>query len=157
VGQTPIIQFNFNWKSLSAIGGLSFTQLYFKLYPGSIKSPQVINFLQALRRQCPGKLTIIWDGAPIHRSKTLAAYAQKQASWLQLERLPAYAPELNPVEYLWAYWKKNELANFCAKNIWELTFEASQALKRIRRRPARKALIAAFYQQAELFINNVTT
>ena len=65
--------------------------------------------------------------------------------------LPAYAPELNPVEYLWAYWTEHELANFCPKDIWQLGHFASQALKRIRRRTSRPQLIAAFGKQAELF------
>lgn len=74
-----------------------------------------------------------------------------QANWLHVERLPAYAPELNPVEYLWSYWKQHELANSCPKDIWELGHAASQALKRIRRRKRRPKLIAAFFAQAELF------
>jgi len=58
--------------------------------------------------------------------------------------LPAYAPELNPVEYLWGYWKQNELANFCPKTFTELSFHALRALKRMRRRPK---LITAFWKQ----------
>jgi transposase len=104
-----------------------------------------------LHRQLPGQILLLWDGAPIHRSREVTAYVQSQSDWLYVERLPAYAPELNPVEYLWAYWKKNELANFCPKNIWELSYVASQALKRIRRRKSRPQLIAAFFHQAELF------
>jgi transposase len=65
--------------------------------------------------------------------------------------LPPYAPELNPVEYLWAYWKEHELANFCPKDIWQLGHFASQALRRIRRKARRPRLIAAFWKQAELF------
>lgn len=105
---------------------------YFRLHPGSIRSPQVIEFLQALHRQIPGKILLLWDGAPIHRSKLVTAYLAGQTDWLHVERLPAYAPELNPVEYLWAYWKKHELANFCPKDVWQLSHAASQALKRIR-------------------------
>jgi transposase len=150
-GQTPILTFNFNWKSLSAIAGLTARDFYFQLHEGSIKSPQVIGFLQALHRQVPGKVLLLWDGAPIHRSHVVSAYLQTQTHWLHVERLPAYAPELNPVEYLWAYWKKTELANFCPKNIWELSHAASQALKRIRRPKRRPQLIAAFFAQAELF------
>ena len=150
-GQTPVLTFNFNWKSLSAIAGLTLRHFYFRLHPGSIKSPQVIAFLQALHRQVLGKILLLWDGAPIHRSKLVTAYIQAQAGWLQVERLPAYAPELNPVEYLWSYWKQHELANFCPKDIWELSHVASQALKRIRRRQRRPKLIAAFFAQAELF------
>lgn len=150
-GQTPVLTFNFNWKSLSAIAGLTLRNFYFRLHAGSIKSPQVIEFLQALRRQLPGKVLLLWDGAPIHRSKLVSAYLQSQAHWLHVERLPAYAPELNPVEYLWSYWKQHELANFCPKDIWELGHAASQALKRIHRRKRRPKLLAAFFAQAELF------
>lgn len=81
----------------------------------------------------------------------MAAFLATQTDWLHVERLPAYAPELNPVEYLWAYWKKTELANFCPKDIWELSHATSQALKRIRRRRRRPQLITAFFTQAELF------
>lgn len=111
----------------------------------------MIEFLQALHRQLPGKILLLWDGAPIHRSNLVTTYLAAQTDWLQVERLPAYAPELNPVESLWSYWKHHELANFCPKDIWELGHAASQALKRIRRRRHRPKLIAAFFAQAELF------
>lgn len=150
-GQTPVLRFNFNWKSVSVIAGLSWRNFYFRVHTGAINSARVIDFLQALHRQIPGKLLLIWDGAPIHRSRVIAEYLQAQTGWLHVERLPAYAPELNPVEYLWAYWKNNELANFCARDVWELSHTASQALKRIRRRKRRPTLIAAFFAQAELF------
>jgi transposase len=143
-GQTPILTFNFNWKSLSAIAGLTLRDFFFQLH-------------EALHRQVPGKIILLWDGAPIHRSREVTKYLETQAAWLHVERLPAYAPELNPVEYLWGYWKKTELANFCSKNIWELSHAAGQALKRIRRRKGRPQLIAAFFAQAELFNLTVTS
>lgn len=146
-----MLTFNFNWKSLSAIAGLTGCNFYFQLHAGPLKSAQVIAFLQALHRQLPGKLLLLWDGAPIHRSHEVSAFLATQSQWLHVERLPAYAPELNPIEYLFGYWKKTELANFCAKDIWELNYVASQALKRIRRRRRRPQLIAAFFRQAELF------
>jgi len=146
-----VLHFNFNWKSVSAIAGLTLSNFYFQLHAGSIKSAQVITFLRALHRQLPGKVLLLWDGAPIHRSRLVADYLATQTDWLHVERIPAYAPELNPVEYLWGYWKKNELANFCARDVWELSHAASQALKRIRRRRRRPELIAAFFAQAELF------
>ena len=65
-----------------------------------------------------------------------------------MERLPAYAPELNPVEFLWYYLKYQELPNYCARNIDELKSEASQSLRRMKRKPR---IIAAAWQQAELF------
>jgi hypothetical protein len=57
----------------------------------------VVEFLKALLEQFEGKLLVIWDGAPIHRSKNVKEFlAEGGARRLQLERLPGYAPELNP-------------------------------------------------------------
>jgi transposase len=123
------------------------------LHQGAIRAEQVVAFLRQLRRFLGHRrLLIIWDRAAIHRrSAKVRRYLESLDGRIEVACLPAYAPELNPIEYLWGYWKRTELANFCPKNIWALGHFASQALKRIRRRPQRIALIAAFYQQAELF------
>ena len=65
-----------------------------------------------------------------------------------IERLPAYAPELNPVEYMWGQLKTHEIANLIATKAWELSFEATAALRRMRR---RRSIIAACYTQADLW------
>ena len=54
----------------------------------------------------------LWDGLPSHRSRLVRDFVAKTKGALVLERLPAYAPELNPVEYLWGYWKHHKLPNF---------------------------------------------
>ena len=64
-----------------------------------------------------------------------------------IERLPAYAPELNPVEYIWGYMKQRELANLCLNTIGEVGAFARRRLKSMQRRPR---LITAFWHQAEL-------
>jgi DDE superfamily endonuclease len=53
-GQTPVFQYSFNWKQLSAMAGVTWWQLYFRLFPGSIGGPQVVEFLKALRRSAIG-------------------------------------------------------------------------------------------------------
>ena len=73
---------------------------------------------------------------------------EDQHGRLQVEFLPAYAPELNPVEYLWGYWKHHALANLCPQTVGELSHHARQALRRMRRRPR---LVRAFWKQADLF------
>jgi hypothetical protein len=75
-----VLTFNFNWNSLSAIAGLTWRNFYFRLHPGSIKSPQVIAFLKALHRQIPGKILLLWDGAPIHHSRLVQTYVQGEQS-----------------------------------------------------------------------------
>jgi hypothetical protein len=61
-GQTPVIQFHFNWTHISVIAGLSRTNCLFRLYEGSIKKEQHVEFLKALRAHLKQPLLIIWDG-----------------------------------------------------------------------------------------------
>ena len=146
-GHTPILQHSFTWKQLSAIAGLSFHQFYFRFFPGAIRSEQIIEFLGALKRQIRKPLLIIWDGAAIHRSRKLNAWLEELNGHIAVARLPAYAPELNPVEAIWAYLKKHEIANLCLHTIGEVGQFAHNRLKSMQRRPT---LIAAFWKQAEL-------
>ena len=145
-----MLQYHCNWKTLSAIAGITWWNFYFRLFPGAIKGPQIIEFLEHLQRHLPGKLLVIWDGLPGHRSRLVKNFVAGQAGRLELERLPSYAPELNPVEYLWGHLKHHELPNVCAKNLSELSHHAIRALRRLRRRPT---LVAAFWKQSGLFEN----
>lgn len=147
-GQTPVLQYSFNWKCLSAIAGLTIWNFYFQLFPGSIKGPQIIQFLRHLRRHLPKRLIVIWDGLPAHRSRLVRDFVADQRGAIELEYLPAYAPELNPVEYIWGHCKHHELPNFCPKNFGQLSWAARKALRRMRR---RAPLVASFWKQAELF------
>jgi len=133
---------------LSAIAGVTWWNFYFRLFPGAIKGPQIIEFLTHLLRHIPGPLTVIWDGLPSHRSRLVKEFVESTEGRLELEFLPAYAPELNPVEYLWGHWKYHEIPNFCPKTFGELSYQAVRTLKKMRRRPT---LITAFWKQAGLF------
>jgi transposase len=148
-GQTPLLDYHFNWKKLSAIAGVTWLRFYFKLYPGSVRQEQVIDFLKHLLRFIKDDLIVIWDGLRSHRGKMVKDFVKSTEGRLELEFLPAYAPELNPVEYLWGYWKCKEMPNFCPSNIAELSDFATKALYRMRRR--KKTLIQAFWKQADLF------
>ena len=64
-------------------------------------------------------------------------FVRQQRGRLWLEFLPAYAPELNPVEYLWSHWKQHELPNFCPTSLTQLSLHARRALKRMRCRASR--------------------
>jgi transposase len=85
------------------------------LHEGSIKGSAVVEFLQQLVRQIPDPLTIVWDGLGAHRGRLVKEHVADSNGSIQLEKLPAHAPELNPVEYLWAQVKQHELANFHRK------------------------------------------
>ena len=61
----------------------------------------------------------------------MSEYLRSQRNWLQVERLPGYAPDLNPVETLWANVKGQELANRCAANLGEVVSALARGLERV--------------------------
>jgi transposase len=93
---------------------------YFRFFPGSIKSPQIVEFLKALQATIGRKILIIWDRLQAHRSRLVKDYVEEQSGALALEYLPAYAPELNPVEYIWSYLKHHAMPNYCANDLGDL-------------------------------------
>jgi len=147
-GQTPVLQYHFRWKTLSMMAGVTWWNFYFKLFPGPIRALQIIEFLRHLLRHLRHKLLIIWDGLPGHRSRAVRDFVAEQGDRLVLEYLPAYAPELNPVEHIWAHLKRHEIPNLCPRELWQLSYSARSALRRMRRRPT---LVMAFWKQANLF------
>lgn len=142
-----MLQYSFSWKQLSVIAGVTFYRFYFRLYDGTIKSPQIVEFLKALHQQIQRKLLVIWDGLAAHKSRLVRDFVDSLDGAIQLERLPAYAPELNPVEYIWAHLKQHEVGNFCATQIAQVSDFARRRLKSMQR---RSTLVSAFWQQAEL-------
>jgi transposase len=151
VGHTPILKEWWTREHLSAISAISPEgKLYFHYQDHAINSEDVVTFLEHLLREVPGRLGVIWDGAPIHRSHTIKAFlANGAAARLHLERLPAYAPDLNPGEGLWQQLKGVELRNVCCFTIAHLRDELRQAVKRVRRKPR---LIRGCFQEAGLQI-----
>jgi transposase len=120
--------------------------LYFQTHPGTYTDTTLIAFLRALKRHFRGqRVVLIWDGLGAHRSHRMTTYLGVQRAWLHVERLPAYAPDLNPVELLWGNLKTRELANLCPADIGALRHPVRSGCGRIRRQPA---LAFAFLQHA---------
>jgi transposase len=137
VGHTPILRDWWTREHLSAMSAISPQgKLYFHCQDHPINSEDVVMFLEHLLREVPGRLVIIWDGSPIHRSQTIQEFlANGAAQRLHLERLPAYAPELNPDEGVWQQLKGVELRNLCCFDLHHLRAELRSAVKRVRRKP----------------------
>jgi transposase len=149
VGQTPILRAWWTRDHLAAISAISPEgKLYFHGQDRALDSADVVAFLEHLLREVSGRMVIIWDGAPIHRRQVIQEFlANGAAPRLHLERLPVYAPELNPGEGLWAQLKGVELRHLCCFNIPHLRHERRDAVKRVRRTPC---LIKRFFQGAKL-------
>lgn len=113
-GKTPVLRVPLAHPHLSAISAIGLTgEVAFAVQPTSFDSAAVITFFEQLLLQFSGHLIVIWDGSPIHRSKAIKTFlAEGAAHRLHLERLPGYAPDLNPDEGVWC-WLKRRLKNQC--------------------------------------------
>ena len=94
------------------------------------------------------KLLIVWDGAAQHKSRIVREYLDSTKGAMQMALLPSYSPDLNPVEYLWAWLKRHALANFCPRSLAELKITARSKLRSGQR---RQSIITACWKQAELW------
>jgi transposase len=147
VGETPILRVPLTRDHLSAISAITPEgRLFTREYEHTITSKEVIEFVLHLLRYLD-KLLLIWDGAPIHRSKQVKAFLAEMGDRVVVEQLPAYAPELNPDEDVWRHVKWVELKNVCCDTFVHLWHEYRKAKQRLRRKPH---LIRAFFAHAGL-------
>ena len=133
-GETPVLKYRLTHDHLSAISAITPQgKLYMMVQDRSFHSPDVVRFLKHLLRHIPGKLLIIWDGSTIHRGYAVKDFLSDGATArILLERLPGYAPDLNPDEGIWNYLKRVELKNVCCRDLLHLREELSKATKRLR-------------------------
>lgn len=153
-GRTPVLhQRGRHRTKVSAIAAvvvstrLRRARLYFRLHPdANIRKGELIAFLRQLRRHTKRPIIVVWDRLNGHRAAEVAAYCKRHR--IQLELLPAYAPELNPVEYAWSYLKTKPLANFAPRELSELTDAARSSARGMQR---RADIVRSFVNQSPLF------
>lgn len=133
-GETPILRVRLTHDHLNAISGITAEgKLYMRVQERAYTSDDVVGFLKHLLRHIPGELIVIWDGAPIHRGKVVKDFLSTGGKErLHLERLPGYAPDLNPDEGIWQYLKGVELKNVRCKHLGELRYQLRKAKERLR-------------------------
>lgn len=148
-GQTPILRVPRKWDRLSVISAITPAgRLLTRTQTAGFNGATVVQFLQHLLRQLPGKLLVIWDGLPAHRSAAVKTFLkQGAAARLHLEPLPPYAPDLNPDEGIWRYLKHVELANVCCYDLAHLGRELRKAIARLRH---KTDVIRACFREAGL-------
>ena len=72
--------------------------------PLTVDGVSAVQLLAKIEARNPEKSTIhvIWDNAPYHRCQTIKKWLSRPDCRINLIRLPAYCPHLNPIERLWA-------------------------------------------------------
>lgn len=108
---------------------------YVRLYSRTVHAEEVIRSIKHLRHHIRGKLILLWDGLAAHRAKITKAFLRTQRNWLTVKRFPAYAPELNPVEYGWSSGKRRELANFSPEGTVAMRKQVRKCARRFQRHP----------------------
>lgn len=154
-GQTPVLEAWDRRDRISAISCVTLSPLlahpglYFRLLPvnRNAHAEEVVEFLEDLRRQLRGPLTVIWDRHGIHsKSRLVKAYLAKHPE-VVAEDLPAYAPSVNPDEWVWAWTKYGRLSNLAAQDAEELWGRVIDELTDLKFRPD---LLNSFIHNAEL-------
>jgi hypothetical protein len=106
----------------------------------------VAGFLRDLLRHLPDKVIVVWDNGSNHKGVVIRELLRRYPR-LHLERLPVYAPELNPVEALWVYVKYAQLASFVPVGIYHLDDVVLEHLIDIKFEPG---LLKALWQGSDL-------
>ena len=145
-GQTPVLR---EWH-LSLVSGITPEgKLYSRVQDRPVNGSDTVGFLNHLLTRADNRLLVIWDGSPIHRAHEVREFLMGGKGWVHLERLPPYAPELNPDEGVWQHLKKVELRNLCCHDLTQLHGELTLAISRLRQKPN---IIQSFFAHAKLAI-----
>jgi transposase len=134
-GKRPILRrVEYERRGLSTAVALTLSgKLYKRHFAGSMKSAQVVTMLKHLQCHVPGTLILIWDRASIHKSRETQKYLDAHPE-IRVERLPAYAPELNPEELCHGNVKAH-LKNATPDTVAEIRVLLDRGFARLRKRP----------------------
>lgn len=156
IGQTPIVSHRTrSHRKVSAIAALSVSpkqrrrRLFFRLHRDrNIDAAAIVAFLHQLCCHYPGRFIVVWDRLCAHRGRKVAKFLASNPR-VTTESFPPYAPELNPVEYVWGHLKYHSLANQVSQTVEELAANASRHSRQLQR---DCALLKSFLQHSGLFL-----
>jgi len=164
IGKTPVLKIaGRGWKKVSAAGALTVSPgdrggkrrragQFFQLYEHDIDGATFAGFVRALLRRVRGRVTFVWDGLAVHRAPAVKAVLALYKR-VSVCRLPAYAPELNPVEPMWANSKAVRMRGYVAEDIDDLASEAGVCLDEIAQ---DHHLLRWFFDATPLTLKGVT-
>lgn len=126
-GHTPILPCSREKQRVSAISCVTVSpdhqdvELHFTLLDPNqnVCGEDIVTFLQELRTSIP-RMLVVWDGATIHAQSGEVCRFLETDPAIDEETLPAYAPELNPDEYVWGYVKHSRLYHFAPTKVIDL-------------------------------------
>jgi transposase len=138
-GQTPVLRINRPHDRISVIGAISIRRedhhflFHYRLSPDNtnFRGPTVVEFVDDLHHKLRGDMTVIWDEIPIHWGAAVKEFLSANPA-IEVVPFPPYAPELNPVDMVWAYVKYGRLANYCPYHLNELRMTITAEFTRLK-------------------------
>lgn len=159
-GHTPILRQRTRHRDKVSVAGiltlspvLGHISLYYQTYRDEyVDNELYAHLLRTLLRQVRGNLVLVHDGGMMHKGPPIQA-VQANHPRLHLHSFPPYAPELNPVEYLWTDTKSHRLANFAPENTAQIEEAVCTELEDIRHDQDR---LRSYFNSSPLPWNNTT-
>lgn len=147
-GQSPLVKVSQKGSGRISVAGMvctrpgTRTRLVFRMLVHHGRKSEKKGFREqdsaalpdAAHQQPGGKTVLVWDNATQHKDTVMRDLLAARKDWLTVFRLPAYAPDLNPAEGVWAHLKKS-LANLAACTTDQLAAHTRTRLKKMHYRP----------------------
>jgi transposase len=133
--------------SVIAAGGTALA-MYLRMRPGEYNAQALFDVIRRLGTELRRRSRHAVPGRPkrlLERSHAPPSSPPKAAGLV--ERLPAYAPELDPVEALWAQLKEHHLANCRWDTIEQVVTATEDGIVQIRR---SQRLLFSFLERGRL-------
>ena len=122
--------------------------MYYELLDHNARTADFIRFVRKVHEHLRRAVILVWDRLPAHRSAA-RRLLEGGAAWLQIEWLPPYAPDLDPVEDVWNQSKYGALANVIPEDIHDLHVALDRVLDTYRHEPNR---LHSFFDAAHLIL-----
>jgi transposase len=143
-GKTPVVTTSGQRQSINVISAVNARgEFWAATYEGKLNAESFILFLENFMKGRSGKVFLIVDGHPSHTAKSVERSRESLGGRLEIHRLPAYAPDLNPDEFVWSHMKTNGVSKKHLKQNEALRDRVEEDLLKIK---ADRALVRSFFR-----------
>lgn len=149
-GVQPTVLTNGNRRCLKVFGAIEYHsgRLVSQIIDGKLNAKSYITFLKRIIKSTEKKVFLVEDGAPYHRSKDVKKFLEVNKNVIQIERLPSYSPDFNPIELLWRKIKRGATHNVFFNDLCQLKSTLRKQLRKIKKAPEEVMSLFGFYTKA---------
>jgi len=142
-GKTPVVVTSGQRQSLNVISAVNARgEFWAASYTGKLNAQAFVGFLEDFMKGRSGKVFLVVDGHPAHKANKVTDYVASLEGRLELHPLPAYAPDLNPDEFVWSYMKNNGVSKKPLKKNESLKATVEEDLNKIK---SNRELVRSFF------------